>query len=125
MKRDSRKIVRQSRASDRALLFVFLVCLCPGLLFAQSSTGNTKTPTFLILCKQQKAVRTLRVSKNSELYDTVYTKNGKDQVIGQTRMFSSGKNIAITVKDTLIQSGWSCREVSDSQLTTSETKSSQ
>lgn len=80
-----------------------------------------KTPSFLILCKNLKMVRTIRVSKGKEIYSTVYTKNGKDQVIGQTRMFNSGKNIAISVKDNLVSSGWTCREVSDSQLTISET----
>ena len=121
MKSQSRMNIKQSRASQRALLFVFLVTIFPSLTFSQNSSEPPKTPTFLIICKQQKLVRTLRVSKVKDLYDTVYTKSGKDQVIGQTRMFSSGKNIAVGVRDTLAQSGWACREVSDSQLTTSET----
>lgn len=121
MKRQSRMNTKQSRASQRALLFVFAVLLMPVLTLAQTGSVPAKNPTLLIICKQQKYVRTLRVSKVKELYDTVYTKSGKDQVIGQTRMFSSGKGIAIGVKDTLSKSGWACREVSDSQLTTSET----
>ena len=82
---------------------------------------SSLTETFFLLCKLQKNVRTLRVIKVNDKYDTIYTKNGKDQVIGQTRLFSSGKGIANGVKDTLAVSGWTCREVSDSKLTTSET----
>ena len=82
---------------------------------------SSLTETFFLLCKLQKNVRTLRVIKVNDKYDTIYTKNGKDQVIGQTRLFSSGKGIASGVKDTLAVSGWTCREVSDSKLTTSET----
>lgn len=84
-------------------------------------TQSSRTDTFFLLCKLQKFVRTLRVIKVNDKYDTIYTKNGKDQVIGQTRLFSSGKGIANGVKETLAVSGWTCREVSDSKLTTSET----
>ncbi|MFN8943126.1 MAG: hypothetical protein ACK5WZ_00715 [Pseudobdellovibrionaceae bacterium] len=82
---------------------------------------SSLTETFFLLCKLQKNVRTLRVIKANDKYDTIYTKNGKDQVIGQTRLFSSGKGIANGVKEKLAVSGWTCREVSDSKLTTSET----
>lgn len=123
---------KASRA-NQALLFIFCMMFVPLGLWAQSSPAPQvapavkpkaeagKPPTLLIICKNQKQVRTIRVSKGEELYDTVYTKFGKDQNIGQTRMFSSGKGIALGVRDKLVTSGWSCREVSDSQLTTSET----
>ncbi|MFN7905540.1 MAG: hypothetical protein ACK5P5_10190 [Pseudobdellovibrionaceae bacterium] len=138
----------ENRASRKALFYILSIQMLFGFqIFAQTTpqaeksqspkveglqspkVENLQTPkvqsslaeTFLILCKLQKNVRTLRVIKVNDKYDTIYTKNGKDQVIGQTRLFSSGKGIANGVKEKLAVSGWTCREVSDSKLTTSET----
>jgi hypothetical protein len=123
----------QNRASAKALFFILcaLHLSVSDMLKAEvkepvqsvvkpNPAPSAKPLSFLIICKNLKLVRTLRVSKGQETYDTVYTKAGKDQIIAQTRMFSSGKDIAISVKDKLVDSGWSCREISDSQLTTSE-----
>jgi hypothetical protein len=79
-----------------------------------SSSAFAETP--YVICKNQKTVRTLRIDKVAGKCQTVYTKNGQDQVIGSGMNPSSCKKFLEDVSENLTKSGWKCREPKDSQV---------
>lgn len=70
----------------------------------------------LILCKNQRLVRTLRVDfDNSNKCMAIYNKNGEDKVIGSGQNPQSCLQFVNNVRDNLEGASWNCREVKDSR----------
>lgn len=71
-----------------------------------------------VLCKNGKEVRTLRAAKNDETgkCETLYSKAGKDQVIGGGQNPSSCNDVVARVRKNLENGNWKCREVKQSTV---------
>jgi hypothetical protein len=69
-----------------------------------------------VLCKNQKTVRTLRIEKTSGKCQTIYTKNGLDQVIASGYNPTSCQKFLDDVQGNLIKAGWKCREPKESAV---------
>lgn len=86
------------------------------LSFSVLSAAPTASDLTYVLCKNQKIVRTLRIEKESGKCQTVYTKNGQDQVIGSGLNPNSCQKFLTDVQGNLEKAGWKCRETKDSAL---------
>jgi hypothetical protein len=82
--------------------------------------------TAFVLCKNQKTVRTIRVTPDAKQDNCTitYSKNGEDETVGSNRSLNSCKSILAKIRDNLENSNWNCRDVSKATLTTSSPDSS-
>ena len=64
----------------------------------------------LLICKNKKVVRTIRITKENGLCKTNYSKDGKSQMIGSGLNPASCQKILEGVRKNLEASNWSCRE---------------
>ena len=97
------------------LLFSFGICL--------SLVARADDP--LLICKNKKIVRTVRITKEKGLCKTNYTKEGKTQLIGSGLNPASCQKYLEGVKKNLEASSWSCREVKASSISDVEEASKQ
>jgi hypothetical protein len=81
-----------------------------------TSAAVSDVPFAHVICKNQKIVRTLRVQKANGKCETLYTKNGQDQVIASGWNATSCKKFLTDVQENLIKAGWKCRETTDSKV---------
>jgi hypothetical protein len=91
-----------------ALTLVFALC-------ANASTDK-KASTF-VLCKNQKDVRTIRVTPDDNGCTTTYTKSGQDEVVEQNRSSSACKERLKSLQEHLEASQWACRSVQKAAVT--------
>lgn len=70
----------------------------------------------LLICKNKKIVRTVRITKENGRCQTIYTKNGKSQLIGSGINPVSCQNFLDGVRKNLEASHWSCRDVKESSV---------
>lgn len=70
----------------------------------------------LLICKNKKIVRTVRITKEKGLCKTQYTKDGKTQQIGSGMNPSSCQKVLDGVRKNLEASHWSCRDVKASSV---------
>lgn len=70
----------------------------------------------LLICKNKKIVRTVRITKEKGLCKTRYTKEGKTQDIGSGMNPSSCQKVLEGVRKNLEASHWSCRDVKASSV---------
>src|SRR5688500_16686767 len=75
-----------------------------------ANAAVSDTPYAHVICKNQKIVRTIRVEKGEGKCETVYTKNGQDQIIASGNFPTSCKKFMMDVQDNLTKAGWKCRE---------------
>lgn len=69
------------------------------------------------LCQHSKNVRTVRVHLDKpDLCVTYYSKYGKEKQIGSGRNLSSCLNFLQNVKNNLEKSGWKCRDISGTTI---------
>lgn len=72
-----------------------------------------------VMCRLSKQVRTLRVEKlRNGTCQTIYTKAGRDQNIGNAMNQESCTDILQKVRDVLESADWKCREVKESRVST-------
>ncbi len=90
------------------LLAVFFL----SLLFGSGAHADE----FLLICKNKKIVRTVRITKERGLCKTTYTKDGKSQVIGSGMNPESCKKVLEGVKKNLEASHWVCRDAKASSV---------
>jgi hypothetical protein len=83
-----------------------------SVLSAHAAVSDT--PYAHVICKNQKIVRTIRVEKGQGKCETLYTKNGKDQVIATGYNAPSCKKFLTDVQENLTKAGWKCRETQQS-----------
>jgi hypothetical protein len=71
----------------------------------------------MVICRIKKHVRTIRVILREDSdCETIYTKFGRDRVIGTGRMKSSCINFLKNVQGNLQEAGWKCREVEKASI---------
>jgi hypothetical protein len=73
------------------------------------------------LCKHRKEVRTIRVHiDDKNICSTVYTKLGEEKVVGSGKNHESCINFMMSIKSNLEKSNWTCRDISDTKITSLE-----
>ena len=70
----------------------------------------------LLICKNKKIVRTVRITKEKGLCRTNYTKDGKTSMIGSGMNPASCQKVLEGVRKNLEASHWSCRDVKASSV---------
>lgn len=76
--------------------------------------------TYLI-CKNKKMVRTLRVlKKNNGGCAATYTKEGVDQVVGNSWAVERCTRIINGIKETLEKAEWKCKDISEARVSSFE-----
>ncbi len=75
-----------------------------------------KADEALLICKNKKIVRTVRITKEKGLCRTNYTKDGKTQMIGSGMNPTSCQKVLEGVRKNLEASHWSCRDVKESSV---------
>jgi hypothetical protein len=98
----------------RALFFVGIL-VAGNVAFA----GVDQKASTFVLCKNNKTVRTIRVSPENQSCKVTYSKQGIDEVVGTNRSLTSCKSLVANIKSNLEASKWNCREVSTATVTTS------
>jgi hypothetical protein len=92
-----------------------------GLVFwATSSFAQSKNEAF-VLCRNKKTVRTIRVEKQNQAFQTIYTKAGVDKTVGEAQWYESAFTILKNIKTNLEGAGWSCAEVENFEVKHSAT----
>ncbi len=84
------------------------------ILFFLTLAANADEP--LLICKNKKIVRTVRITKEKGLCRTNYTKDGKTQLIGSGMNPASCLKVLEGVRKNLEASHWSCRDVKESSV---------
>ncbi len=84
------------------------------ILFFLSLVVKADEP--LLICKNKKIVRTVRITKEKGLCRTNYTKDGKTQMIGSGMNPASCQKVLDGVRKNLEASHWSCRDVKASSV---------
>ena len=70
----------------------------------------------MVLCRNGKAVRTIRIEKDpqdGEKCVTTYTKGGKDEVVGGGRKSLGCVSVLDRVRGTLEKNFWKCHDVAN------------
>jgi hypothetical protein len=93
-------------------------------LRAQAEEAPPATPkpsAEYIICRNKKAVRTVRVEKdpNSVRCITIYTRNGVDKEVAHGLNHGSCVKIMGNIRINLEKANWSCKEVASVSSTTS------
>lgn len=107
---DHKKYLKNYKALSSmtmAVLFVFST--------ESFATQSVNDKDELILCKNQKLVRTLRVDIDSKKCTAIYNKNGQDKVIGSGMYVESCVQFVNNVRDNLEDASWNCRSVRESR----------
>lgn len=92
----------------RFLLPTLLLAATP-YLFAEDKDGEVKQ---LVICRNQKIVRTIRVECTSGLEcNTIYTKEGTDRVEGSNNNVLGGQKILGNIQANLEKAAWKCNDV--------------
>src|SRR4051812_31420656 len=73
-----------------------------------------------ILCRNKKVVRTVSIQKIAEGCQTVYNKNGVDQIVGGGKFLSTCRKQLSTIKHNLESAGWKCQEHASMDVLSSE-----
>ncbi len=82
-----------------------IVVLTPVALAAQTQAS-------IIMCKNKKIVRTLRIMQmeaDSKCV-TLYSKGGNDKIVGSGRSMSTCTTVTENIKGNLEKAGWKCKE---------------
>ena len=81
-----------------------------------SSPAWSEVGDKLVLCKNNKSVRTLRIETDEEKKcRAIYTKSGVDQTIGSSQSANTCEEVVTGVRKTLEEAKWSCRDVKEAR----------
>lgn len=93
-----------------------LMTVTPLVLFF-SSLAFAEIESSLVLCKNKKVVRTLRVEMGEDQKcRAIYTKQGVDETIGSGMNPTSCVEYITNVRKNLEEASWSCREVKEARI---------
>ncbi|MES2855154.1 MAG: hypothetical protein V4692_04790 [Bdellovibrionota bacterium] len=98
----------------RALLVVGILVV-GNMAFA----GVDQKASAFVLCKNNKSVRTIRVTPDEQNCKVTYSKSGVDEVVGSNSSLATCKSYVKNIKVNLEASKWNCRDVSAATVTTS------
>ncbi len=90
-------------------LFYFIIAVAP-LALAEVAAAN------VIVCKNQKIVRTIRVIKvDDEAKEnkcvTMYSKGGIDKIVGGGRSLVTCTSVAANIRINLEKAAWQCKDM--------------
>ncbi len=88
------------------------------LLCVESSFAEEQLRKF-VMCRNGKTVRTIRIEPNPKengSWVTTYTKNGKDEVVGEGRNPASCDDVLERVQKTLETNSWKCKDMQDAVI---------
>lgn len=105
MKRDQISDLKSIKALFSATIIV--------LFF--SPLAHAEVGEALVLCKNNKSVRTLRVEQDEQKCRAIYTKQGVDEVIGTSQSVNACTEFVTNVRKNLEDAKWSCREVKEAR----------
>jgi hypothetical protein len=95
--------------------WMVLLTLCFVVPQARASLGE-KASNF-VLCKNQKAVRTIRIMPEGRGCTTTYSKAGVDEVVAENRFLANCRESLKTIQEHLEASRWACRSVDKAEVT--------
>ncbi|OFZ17751.1 MAG: hypothetical protein A2Z20_02640 [Bdellovibrionales bacterium RBG_16_40_8] len=111
---------------------IVLACLSTLTALAQvdaavgqmSEKKNNESSSDYVLCKNLKAVRTIRIENDADAKQCValYTKLGVDKEVGRAQNILSCRNIIGNIKGNLEKASWKCKELDNYNITTSAQK---
>lgn len=107
LKQDSVLFFASQSKGSATRAFVFFFCL---LLTANFSLAS------IIICKNEKAVRTLRADKTEVGCSAIYTKQGIDQIVGSSTKENACSSILENIRKTLETSIWKCKDVKQASV---------
>ncbi len=118
--------LNEGKRAPRSLVVHSRRILFLGLSFL-SFFSFAESDRSLILCKQDKMARTLRITTlQDKRCQAIYTKQGIDQVIGSSQNLEACSHFIGGVRKKLAQAHWQCRDVkAQSEVTTLDGGSSQ
>lgn len=93
------------------LMAMAIVLLCVGSQ-AQENAEASKDTSSYVICRNQKMVRTIRVDlSNGGACKTIYTKEGKDEIVGKSGTPDLCYEVVNKVRANLEKSVWKCKDV--------------
>ncbi len=93
-----------------------------GVETANSGTVNSDSvspDSNYIMCKNGKAVRTIRIEKKGNTCRALYTKEGVDQVVGKSEATETCQKVAQRIKVNLESGDWKCKDISQARVSSS------
>lgn len=84
-----------------------------------SSLALAELGESMVLCKNNKTVRTLRIETGADQKcRAIYTKQGVDEIIGSGQYLGSCVEFVTNVRKNLEEAKWNCREVKEARSST-------
>ena len=109
--------------TPRAQVFIRLnfqaIVLIGTILALPTATLSEDFQEKFVLCRNGKAVRTIRIEKDpndGEKCVTTYTKGGKDEIVGGGRKSLGCVGVLDRVRGTLEKNFWKCHDVANHTL---------
>ncbi len=88
-------------------IIVFLAFV--GCSFVVDASIQQK-PSQFVMCKNQKAVRTIRITPDQEGCKTTYSKGGVDEVVENNSQIGKCKDRLKSLQENLQASNWTCKQ---------------
>jgi hypothetical protein len=94
------------------MFLVLLVSLMIAPIFSFADDAKE-----MVMCRNNKIVRTVRVIQKDNECVTIYTKLGVDKDVGGGKNPSSCTKIVSNIRENLEKAGWKCRVVGEASVT--------
>ena len=86
---------------------------------ADRDPAAAKEKSYFALCKNGKAVRTIRIDLNGSSCVATYTKEGVDQVVGKSGTSAICHEVFDKIRTNLEAGNWKCKDVKKDRLSMS------
>jgi hypothetical protein len=97
----------------------FKLMIIFGLFFSTLANAEALKKATQVLCRNQAEIRTVRVNLKGQNCQAVYTKMGKDQIVGNSGTADKCFEVLNRIKENLEKANWNCRDISESRISTS------
>lgn len=87
-----------------------------GCSFAVNASVQEKASQF-VMCKNQKAVRTIRVTPDDTGCRTTYSKGGVDEVVEDNSQIAKCRDRLKALQQSLEASRWNCKSAQKAEIT--------
>jgi hypothetical protein len=93
--------------------------------FLISLSGHAANSNKMVICKNQKTVRTVRiwVDPATQFCVTSYSKMGVEKEVGRAQTMASCEKVMSNIKTNLISASWQCKDIEGVGLTSNENAS--
>lgn len=104
--------------------FLLLATLLLSSVLAQAQeepalSEEVSSPTH-VMCRNGADVRTVEVAKRSSFCETVYSKNGKLEIVSKSVSSTVCQKVLSNIQSNLTKANWSCRDISQSRVSQSD-----